>query len=1569
MLIEKDQGFPEKIEIEVEGPGEEEPGTIDILDFLSEISIEDESATLPSQLGSPEDVMGGGNSDSMGIAPVPSQHEISRREGTLSIPEVRILAYLWNIQDLGGGPAQGPVRKDEVKTTIASMIKLADPDFVALLELKKTGAKLTEPDEPTAPMATRQGGAIDKYYPASAGDDAKLKKLHALQTIVPEFVYTLITELLWERIRPQENAGEEGGEQEAPEKIAVPELSLEDTKKAIKVALEPKEPEPKPKTSKKKAQNKERECVIEALKKACEKEQRQWLEAAKDLAGAATEIANLGVVEWAGIELGDSKKWPDIKEKDQDQNAVNILRELKAGLEVSDDPRDPSRRAKYLGDLKAKIEDYVLNQRTSGGPDSGKQYAAFDKWLRDLKDIDRFGKHVQFLLNVTGKVLSPLLIAVIAELGDKSKGGQPEPGLPLAKEFLASCLDARKARYKVQVEVYRQKKKEQESRGKYPGLREFHEIVKLVNKRDKDDKRDKYGVWPPLGALEALEKEMEAEKKRKGGGEDKGLTPEAEESGEVEITSTEPPITYEYSDYFTNNQESYGILYKKSVFTAAQDLKAQDQSLAIIPEIGPLGEENNQYSKRAPFVVPLLVNRLNIIVRFLPWHAPAPSQPNSKARAEDFPRFTGHVEQFRKNGQIAVLLSDTNVDTTADKVDLDVEFWEGKAPKRSELIGQWTGESGTLGRLDVGTRPTSLVKSKIEKKEDGKYRYHNAAYDKVIIVSSTATEPTADGRRPTAVLVQGRQQVMSTARAMQRDTPEFERRESFLHVQQPSSPIVSVSHKLHGDLIKSLRQHDASPRRIQDKVLQLVTDARKVSDHDGVLSEMFLVLETEESARTRTLIDEYGKQLESTGNASKELDDILAYLVTAPFSAAYLGHLLDKVVFKNGAKTFSVAEAPTTDEEMTKIERWNGLTEILRKKAEQRMACEKAHHGRESMQTEPRPENEMEEENPKSEQPKSEAPPKKVSLSASERIAAEGRRVVGNPGGGACLFYSVCELRYGNGNSFAAAYGLRVRAVAHLRALLGGVGPEGFIEKLDALYDWHKQGWRNERVYAGTGERRWTVYMDEMSKPNTWADLIMLFVMSHMFDCCFGVYVQLGAAAWTDVVDAKDVGYPIDHLLCKNAFHWEAIVSLEPRENLAVEPPVLSRPPRDKFKRSSPGIAAEPAGPTSEFNPPFQYDKFVVRWAGTADNGYFWDKKKIEETWKIADWLFVFGDNVDDQGKTKIGGGQAVIRGESYAIGLRTCKEEAKSLVGSQDGLKVCTEEERAALGVDLRFPFLDHEHATTNAKWIKEDVDKIRKAVRDRNCKRIVIPYLGTLDVPDRSVKGGWNLGTELAAMPLFAPTSFRYLQDELDKLVDELEKNHPVPSLSASSPSGGTGGSPSGRSTEGMDEEDKGLGKKDDDDNQGLAGNGQGGIRRVLDVKLASFLGIGLGRRGGFDEVDVTAAGKSSESTFLLPVCLLPPLPFGSMIESLDQSSVKEQRKRLKKESSKAMARLKEALASECFDYLRVSTVWGGSLKRGFEAIEDEEIRSDLDTVMNGKDDNGSDSDEAVVKKLKTR
>ncbi|MBK8235547.1 MAG: hypothetical protein IPK74_08340 [Deltaproteobacteria bacterium] len=1034
----------------------------------------------------------------------------------------------------------------------------------------------------------------------------------------------------------------------------------------------------------------------------------------------AVAVARLGVADWSTVPLWDTRTspWPrlpadDIREllkKCADAPPTSFRAHVLAQPAVKGlTSKPPAIMLPYLAWLSprlAAIDSWATTLLSSPCPADDADAQVWRAIAAVLKDVQAATRDQQalrvratFLHRVVREILREVVARVGAVVGQASNWHEFDDEA-LARAMLNSAYEIRMARYEQAMQRYQAQVEEMRASGSYPGLLEFLEIAEQVCAQASDEEPDQfdYGVWPPLPILRLLSKEV---------------------TEYAAAKKTERGPVMQFCARFFTADEAYGIFYNRRVFYGPGDALPDGRAFHARPYFLP------SYSKRAPIVVPLRERSLGVDVEFVAWHAPAPSAGNAEIRATDFPRFARDAAAMRSGKRLAIFMSDTNVDTRVPLLDQPVEHWHGTAPTRRTWLAELTGDPSLIVDPQLIVRDgTSLVRSKLVDLGGGKrFFFHNAAYDKLVAISTLGWR----GSR----LIHGQQQIVSPTRAI---LPHREPRAPNLSppqtpVYHPPSPLVSISYQLDDDLGASLRHTppSATPRA---QAQQLLDDAHELSDHDGVLADFVLTGPTEPQPDFTPLFEAFREQLAHSGG-SDVFAEILGRL-------RQIGEGIDET--RLGEEILRAQPDLASDEQTTPLPE---AASTLSAGALRKILLDMELQGSRVF----RP-----------------APPPEITAQPTARalFGAYELQAVDNPGGGACLLYSLCQLHH-LGVSRHSALGLRLKAIAHLRAMIADeiVTPHGMGTALDQLLQWHAAGFPGVAAYAGTN---WNTYLREMAKPDAWGDLILLSAISHMFGQSYHIFVQTGAAAWE--TDVQWGGDPLDfvNLYCENQFHWQALVGiggalpasqLEPPSPDAQQPAPLSQAPSPSF--------------------PFDTSRAVVLW-DTSDPALLWNPGRFAQ-WGVQRWLFVFGDNGARYGM----GGQAVIRGQSNAVGLRTCK-----LPSGQ-----------------LGFAFSDAE-IDTNKQWIEEDLAQILQLALSGQFDKVVFPYDYTASNPlPNHAAGQFDLGTHLAAMPASAPLTFMWLQHRLEQFVMELEQRMaaPAPTLSPS-PSGGspppTGG--------GLDDDDEG-------------------------------------------------------------------------------------------------------------------------------------------------------------------
>ncbi|MBX7084433.1 MAG: hypothetical protein K1X88_34825 [Nannocystaceae bacterium] len=1057
-----------------------------------------------------------------------------------------------------------------------------------------------------------------------------------------------------------------------------------------------------------------------------------------------------------------------------------------------------------------------------------------------LLDTHALMRRVAFLHRVVRDVLRPVATRIGAVLGQQTDWSGVDDDA-LARAMTNNAFQIRKARYEQAVKRYEAQVEQMRSSGSYPGLQEFLEIAEQVCSQASEQAPDAfdYGVWPPLPILRMLSKEIA-------------------EFAAAKKTGRGPVMQF-CSRFFTAD-EAYGIFYNRRVFYGPGDTLPDGRGFHARPYFLP------SYSKRAPIVVPLRERSLGVDIDFIAWHAPAPSADNARIRGIDFPRFTRDAEAMRSSRRLAIFMSDTNVDTRAPMLDRAVEHWQGAAPSRRQWLAQLTGDDDLTDDPQLVIRQaTSLVRSQLVDLGGGKrFFYHNAAYDKLVAISTLGWR----GSR----LIHGQQQIISPTRAIlpRREPREPEASPPQTPVYHPPSPLVRISYELDDGLGASLRHAPASsaPRATAQ---QLVDDAHALSDHDGVLGDFVLTGPTEPLPDFTPLFEAFREQLASSGTT-----DVFVEILRRLHD---IGEGIDER--RLGEEILRAQPDLADDEQATPVPE---PATTLSAGALQKILLDMEAQGSRVF----RP-----------------APPPEITAQPTARalFGAYELQAIDNPGGGACLLYSLCQLHHLD-VSRQSALGLRLKAIAHLRGIIAGAiaVPQGMGTALDQLLQWHAAGFPGVAAYAGT---QWPKYLREMAKPDAWGDLILLSAISHMFAQSYHIFVQTGTAAWE--TDVQWGGDPLDfvNLYCENQFHWQALVGLG-----GVLPVAQPLPPSPDAA-PAPAVAL-PSAPSF----PFDTSRAVVLW-DTADSNCRWDPTRFV-SWGVQRWLFVFGDNGTRSGM----GGQAVIRFQANAVGLRTCKLPSGT----------------------FGFAFSDAE-IDQNKQWIEEDLARIEQLALSGQFDKVVFPYdFSTASPIPSHGPGRFDLGTHLATMPTSAPLTFLWLQQRLELFVAALELRMSAPAL----PLLPFGGSPP-PSGGGFDDDDD----DDDDDSPSDEGarshprkrlapepmgagpfKGGSGEQDSLEVLLCAQYGSASGV-SGFAAPDVTSP---SQGFLQLPVRRFAP-HMGTPPLELDYGELEQQ-------FEEALRGIRVQLANPSTPRVQLRASWGGEVSP--ELGESPTIRDALDEFL---------------------
>jgi len=147
-----------------------------------------------------------------------------------------------------------------------------------------------------------------------------------------------------------------------------------------------------------------------------------------------------------------------------------------------------------------------------------------------------------------------------------------------------------------------------------------------------------------------------------------------------------------------------------------------------------------------------------------------------------------------------------------------------------------------------------------------------------------------------------------------------------------------------------------------------------------------------------------------------------------------------------------------------------------------------------------------------------------------------------NPGGGDCLFWSIHQLISGHSDSDscrdncrAAMSEIRTRSTWHLSEIInnrpcehngrpmndfkgegvGTVSRGDFLETLNLMLDYHKEGFANAHYHPLGIRDKWQWYLNHMAISPTWGDLIVLCVISHLYRARITCWQQTGAGEFS----------------------------------------------------------------------------------------------------------------------------------------------------------------------------------------------------------------------------------------------------------------------------------------------------------------------------------------------------------------------------------------------------------------------------------------------------------------------
>ncbi|WP_144429475.1 OTU domain-containing protein [Myxococcus hansupus] len=395
-------------------------------------------------------------------------------------------------------------------------------------------------------------------------------------------------------------------------------------------------------------------------------------------------------------------------------------------------------------------------------------------------------------------------------------------------------------------------------------------------------------------------------------------------------------------------------------------------------------------------------------------------------------------------------------------------------------------------------------------------------------------------------------------------------------------------------------------------------------------------------------------------------------------------------------------------------------------------------------------------------------------------LAEQHQHVVPNLGGGDCLFRSLAQLVFGDESRHAE---IRQAVVNHLEDLLAGqsldagnqVGPESlanFRQAMQELLDWHRAEWPEALAYQQVhGISEWQQYLLGMRHAGEWGDLIAISAASHLFGVRFRVHARLvGGAFWTDevnFVNAAQVEVREYTLLNSGNYHFELVLgddvgalgagfvatppgwgALAVARRLVADAPVVAKSSHamdvTQDEVSSPSTVTDGEGRVlngkASHGAKLAHAP-VILW----DSNFHW---QLVDAVANPDCLFVFGEN-EAWKKTpphpRQTNTQALLRQEPNAIGLRTCwKPSARPLEKGN---------------------MVEGEHAVRNVPAITEDLDEVMTALKTKKFRALVIPW----DMHANSVA----LGIGVANLPGYAPSTYKFLNAEILKLIDWAKKH----------------------------------------------------------------------------------------------------------------------------------------------------------------------------------------------------
>jgi len=801
--------------------------------------------------------------------------------------------------------------------------------------------------------------------------------------------------------------------------------------------------------------------------------------------------------------------------------------------------------------------------------------------------------------------------------------------------------------------------------------------------------------------------------------------------------------------------ESYGVLWRKDRFTNIE---------GKVEYAGTHHKVN--FLKREPIRVPLRLNGGPVVV-FFPWHAPSPCTDNAKARGVDFRAFVDVCKAERKADNLAIVLSDLNIDTKKDGTDIEhcvkslgrdaffTDISGGKLNKDydhstlviTKVVGvqiddldvrlhDLASQRGMIGAFSSGESILNLIANFVPKEnQKGKQdkrsiQAHGAsAYDKILAIHRRSPTHRVEPRGDVVI-------PFAQALAFEEEMPLFPP-EPIGGGRFPSFACLLERTKAD-ETLAAARTADKPHKKLtkgvdQGRLIDLIKDARRLSDHMPLLAD-FVIRPIGEKGQALTTAEPNAPQHETTKpeDPPKESElEKLCRLFEAESDEGKRSDQLQLLLLK--------VQNPGEDESEAAAIRLRIQRALDRGATVEGERGDQASSGKER---------------------------KPVSKGSVGYFAgSDTLKPLKNGGGGDCLFRSLSQLVYGSQAHHAI---VRTQLVAHLLVVLslGGLddalefGPEvdrqGFRERMRELYDWHQTGWPNASPYSPRGLNFWLRYMLEMARPGVWGDLIVLCAASHFYGLRIKLLVQIGDRIFEDCVHFCKGGHDVA-IYNINNYHFEAC-SEQGLEPVAIlEPPPLVLPLVEienvKTKKPTPKLPTLLSSISTSSKPVPVGPVFL--WP-SDDKKDFWD---IPEAKKYTDCIFVFGENHADRlSHVGSGGTQANIRGQANAFGVRTC-------------LKPGANESSGGAMLDTDF--------ASSCLMIDKDIHRIKLAIDSKNYKTLIIPWFfcdfASTD-PTKNHTKGVALGAGIALLPSRAPKTFQYLSEQIDELIKYAKLTLPV-------------------------------------------------------------------------------------------------------------------------------------------------------------------------------------------------